>query len=105
MLDYRHRFLSAFAGDDITRWSRTTRQAKLKLLNNAPKYYEIEYKQKARNQSTIYNWIHSHTVLRSGRIIGNSLEDTLITGQRPTQITIDYDSNESEIKFEWDPNS
>ena len=63
VLDYRHRFLTAFTVDDVTRWSRTTRRAKLKLLNNARKYYEVECNQKACNQSTIYDWIHSYTVL------------------------------------------
>ena len=32
VLDYRHIFLAAFAVDGVTRWSRTTRQVKLKLL-------------------------------------------------------------------------
>ena len=72
VLDYRHIFLAAFAVDDVTRWSRTTRQTKLKLLNNACKYYETEYKQKAQNQSTIHDWIHSYTVLRSARSIGST---------------------------------
>ena len=41
VLDYRHIFLAAFAVDGVTRWSRTTRQAKPELLNNARIYYEI----------------------------------------------------------------
>ena len=76
VLDYRHSFFAAFAVKDVTRWSKVTRQAKLELLKNARKYYEIECNQKARNQSTIYDWIHSYTVLRSGCIIDSGLEDT-----------------------------
>ena len=39
VLDYQHIFIAAFAVDNITRWLRTTRQAKLELLNNAHTYY------------------------------------------------------------------
>ena len=63
VLDYRHIFLAAFAVDGVTRWPRTTRQVKPELLNNARIYYEIYCNQRARNQSTLYDWIHSHTVL------------------------------------------
>ena len=105
VLDYWHRFLAAFTVKDITRWSRATRQVTLKLLNNVLKYYGTECNQKARNQSTIYNWIHSHTVLQSGHVIGSGLEDTWITGQRPTQSVTNYNSNASEVEFEWDPST
>ena len=105
VLDYRHRFLAAFAVKNVTRWSRATRRAKLELLNNACKYYEIECTQKACNQSKIYDWIHSYTVLRSGCIIGGGLQDTWIMGRRPAQGAANYNSDASELEFEWDPST
>ena len=77
----------------------------LNVSTNTRQYYEIKCKRKTRNQSIIYDWIHSYTVLRSGYIIGNGLEDTWITGRRPTQISANYNSDESEIEVEWDANS
>ena len=105
VLDYRHIFLAAFAVKDVTRWSRATRRAKLELLNNDRKYYEIECSQKARNQSIIYKWIYSDTALRSEHSIGSGREDTWIMGQRPTQGAANYDNNVSEFEFEWDPST
>jgi ribonuclease HI len=102
VLDYRHRFLANFTSEDVGRWTRATRRAKLELLNNARKYYEVECAQQARNQSTIYDWIHSYTVLRSGRIVGDGLVDSWIMGRRPARHADDYDSDTSEFEFEWD---
>jgi hypothetical protein len=72
-LNYRHRFLADFNPDDVRRWSRASRQAKLETLNNAQDYYEVKCQQKARNQTTIITWLHQSKELRSGRIIGEGL--------------------------------
>ena len=107
VLDYRHRFLADFSAEDVGKWSRATRRAKVELLNNARKYYETECNQRARNQSTIFDWLHSYTILRSGRILGEGLTDSWVAGRRPETFapTYDYDSDDSEYEFDWDPES
>ena len=70
VLDYRHRYLVDFTIEDARRWSRHTRSTKLQHLHNAREYYEIETRQKSINQSTIFDWLHSYTTLRSGTVIG-----------------------------------
>ena len=55
VLDYKHRFLVDYTDDSIKRWSRSTRRAKLEILNNAQDYYETKCLQRANNQSTIFD--------------------------------------------------
>ena len=101
VLDYRHRFLVDYSDDSITRMSRTTRRAKLELLNNARTYYETECLQRATNQSTIFDWLHSYKELRSGRLVGEGIRDAWAKGRRPhpTFPSNDNDSMSDEAEF------
>ena len=107
VLDYRHRFLADFDPQDVRRWSRASRRAKLETLNNAREYFEVECQQKAQNQTTIINWLQQSKELRSGRIIGEGLRDVWAYGRRPTQpnhISGEEDSDEEteEEEFDWE---
>ena len=110
VLDYRHRFLADFKPDDIRRWSRASRQAKLETLNNARDYYEVKCQQKARNQTTIITWLHQSKELCSGRMIGEGLRNAWAFGRRPAQQNHTNDQVVSEdeteeAEFEWEPSS
>jgi len=77
------------------------------MHNNAKHYYEIECKQRAHNQSTIFDWIHSYIELRSGRLIGDGLRDAWAVGRRPrARPSLNYDDDVSEeYEFHWESNS
>ena len=77
---------------------------KLEILNNARDYYETECLQRAKNQSTIFDWLHSYTELRSGRLVGEGLNDVWAKGRRPTQqnTSLDHGNTMSdEAEFAW----
>ena len=101
VLDYRHRFLVDYSDESISRMSRTTRRAKLELLNNARTYYETECLQRATNQSTIFDWLHSYKELRSGRLVGEGIRGAWTKGRRPrpTISSDDSDSMSDEAEF------
>ena len=103
VLDYRHRLLVDYTDDSIKRWSRTIRRAKLDLLNNTRDYYETECLQQAKNQSALFDWLHSHKELRS-RLVGEGLRDAWAKGRKlPLQnIPLDYsDDMSDEAEFDW----
>ena len=69
----------------------------------------VECQQKARNQTTIINWLQKSKELRSGRIIGEGLRDAWAYGCRPTQpdlISGEEDSGKEteEEEFDWEQN-
>jgi hypothetical protein len=99
VLDYRHRYLADFTSEDACRWSRHTRTTKLQHLHHAREYYEIETKQRSINQTTIFDWLHSFTTLRSGTVIGPGLRKP----STPVQpISADEASTSTEeAEFEW----
>ena len=47
VLDYRHRFLVDFTAEEVEKWLRSHREAKLEMLSNAQKYYDTECNQRA----------------------------------------------------------
>jgi hypothetical protein len=99
VLDYRHRFLVDFSPEDADRWTRATRRAKLSMLDNARTFYKMQLHNRSKNQSTISDWVHSYTKLRSGRLIGPGLRQST---HEP--YTYEYDSDSSdEAEFTWDP--
>ena len=53
VLDYWHRFLVDYDLDDIDRWTRATRRAKVTMINNAMHFYKVKCQQTAPQQSTI----------------------------------------------------
>ena len=69
VLDYRHRFLAQYTPEDVGRWSRATRRARLASLNNARNFYEKQAESHQANQSTIMDWFDRYIKLRSGRMI------------------------------------
>lgn len=75
VLDYRHRFLAQYNPEDVSRWSRATRRAKLESLNNASQYYRTECTQRAQGQTTIFNWLNQFTRLRSGRMVNTGVNN------------------------------
>ena len=99
VLDYRHRYLTDFTIEDVCRWSRHTRTTRLQHLHNARKYYEQECKQKSRNQSTIFEWLHSYTTLRSGTIIGPGLRSQPRSLHPVSEDETSTSTQEAE--FEW----
>ena len=126
VLDYRHQFLVAFTSDDVEQWSRTTRRAKLNILNNAKDWYETECQQRAANQTTMYDWINSYTILRSGKLVHVTAPPAWRESRRGTRMrtrrrshtannnntnnnhsqTLDhfwYDPDDDEFEFDWDP--
>jgi len=104
VLDYRHQFLTDFTAEEVSRWSRATRRAKINMLKNAQRYYATECKQKAANQSTIFDWLHSYTTLRSGRLVGDGLNNAWVQGTKPSCDDAMYDSDSTcEAEFDWDP--
>jgi len=101
VLDYRHRYLTDFNLKDVHRWTRHTRSTRLQHLHNARKYYETECKQKAQNQTTIFDWLHSFTTLRSGRTIGPGIRQQPPEPLQP--IPEDSSTSTEEAEFEWSP--
>ncbi len=103
VLDYRHRFLADFTEEDIKKWTKYSRRAKLELLHNARKFYETECSQHSSSQSTIFDWIHSFTELRSGRLIGPGLTNAWAPGKHPRNQKQDVDEvdDEGENEFDW----
>jgi len=53
VLDYRHIILAAFHADDVGRWSKATRTAKLTMLDNAQCFYEMQQDLWTQHQSTM----------------------------------------------------
>ena len=103
-LDHRHNFLVDYTTDSVERWSRRTRLAKLEILDNARDYYETECLQRAGNQSTIFDWLHSYKELRSGRLVGDGLTDAWVKGRRPTKTKSPSDCGSAtpdEAEFVW----
>ena len=111
VLDYRHRFLVDYSSEDVGHWTRATRRAKLEMLNNARKFYEVECKQNAQQQTTIYNWMARYKKLRSGRIIGEGLTNAWDVGRRPhfplPPTTLQRQTSEcsEEHEFDWEPST
>jgi ribonuclease HI len=99
VLDYRHRYLVDFTIEDARRWSRHTRSTKLQHLHNAREYYEIETRQKSINQSTIFDWLHSYTTLRSGTVIGPGIRRS--SAQPHSVSSDDASASTEEAEFEW----
>ena len=124
VLDYRHHFLVNFTVDDVERWTKPTRRAKLEMLRNAKDWYETECQQRAANQTTMYDWVNSYTVLRSGRLVHVTAPPTWRESRRSTRFTTRrpnttannknnntqsrtlnhfwYDSDDDEFEFDWD---
>ena len=102
VLEYRHQFRTDFTSEDVSRWSRATRRAKINMLKNAQRYYATECKQKAANQSTIFDWLHSYTTLCSGRLVlGDGLNNAWVHGTKPSCDDAMYDSD-STVEAEFD---
>ena len=73
------------------------------MFKNAQQYYATECKQKAANQSTIFDWLHSYTTLRSGRLVGDGLNNAWVHGTKPSCDDEMYDSDSTyEAEFDWD---
>ena len=94
VLDYRHRFLAQYTTEDVSRWSRATRKAKLESLNNASQYYKTECTQRASGQLTIFTWLNQFTRLRNGRMINTSANQDLSPMSGHNQISEDEDELE-----------
>ena len=75
VLDYRHRFLVDYDEDKIHRWSRSVRQQKVTMLDNARHWYANECTTRARNQTTITNWFDKYMKLRSGKLVGRGIDN------------------------------
>jgi len=74
VLDIRHHLLVNYTAMIIRHWSRTTRQAKLNLLNNAYTFYKNACTQWEQHQTCITYWIDDYTSLWSGRPIGRGIK-------------------------------
>lgn len=102
ILDYRHRFLVDYDVDVIASWSRSTRQQKITLLDNARKWYAKRCEIRARNQSTMHDWMDKYTRLRNGKLVGKGIANAIST-LPPSD---GYSSDESEeYEFDWDQSS
>ena len=53
VLDYQHRCLAVFHADDVGRWSKAARTAKLTMLDNAQRFYETQQDLQTQHQSTM----------------------------------------------------
>jgi len=73
-LDYQHRFLVDFHAEDVECWPKATRKAKLKMLDNAQRFYETQRDLQTNHQSTMEDWLNSYTKLRSGHMISKATQ-------------------------------
>ena len=67
VLDYRHRFLVNYTAEEINGMRKETRKKRVQHLQSAMNWYEVECSQRAKNQTTMYDWTAKLTQLRSGR--------------------------------------
>ena len=99
VLDYRHRFLVDYDVDVIARWSRSIRKQKITMLDNARHWYTTQCNTRAKNQSTIHDWMDKYIRLRNGKLIGKGIVNAIST-LPPSD---GYSSDESEeYEFDWD---